>query len=597
MQLKDTKIPTLPQKIREEHTPQKGDVFLYKTFSDNKKIIRLEEQDEYGNWKTSIYSFMSNDFTEKGSTVSLASLKEYYELFLHPLDELLQEAQSVLEGRESTFTLTEDTTALMRSGKDRLIALHDDINMKQDRALAIQNVIQCKINSVMNDMKEKMESLQPMITALNRQVEIIEQVLSWLQAYLGQEVEAQTICTGEGAPSYEPLTIRQRILFMDEEVAIVNEDGQGLDYLQKEAFYEWMKDARNRDIILPELRCAVVMKPKRYDHHYTHDSYANRIINQNNRHSFIMIRNGENIHVIESENLEIYGTAIPTRKAYESIAQDKWLDDDKKQDETRRLQSRTMFYMMLLQGLIDNTELFGTHNPINITQSENTSIIYDAEEDTMIGTGIKPWDEWLKEQSQDIKRGSRIVFLADGGRNDGRFLRYYFNEYSEPERPHTGLYSVDESEHGELLFKYLPNDDVFNQSEGWYGPRKNRVSYIFNKGNAINFDKIDLNQLEMYLKDRTQRHRYRDMLRYLLQVKKIKKEELEMENHFIRLLSTDILKEHPTINEDILQKEIINAISWWKYKVIFKRPLSQNDMKSWRMIRNKVISSFQKENL
>lgn len=590
MELTDTKIPTLPQKIREEHTPQKGDVFLYKTFSDCKKIIRLEEQDEYGNWKTSTYSFMSNDFTEKGSTQSLASLKEYYELFLHPLDELLQEAQSVLEGRESTFTPTEDTTALMRSGKDRLMALHDDINMKQDRALAIQNVIQCKINSIMNDMKGKMESLQPIITALNRQVEIIEQVLSWLQAYLGQEVKAQTICTGEGAPSDEPLTIRQRILFMDEEVAIVNEDGQGLDYLQKEAFYEWMKDARNRDIILPELRCAVVMKPKRYDHHYTHDSYANRIINQNNRHSFIMIRNGENIHVIESENLEIYGTAIPTRKAYESIAQDKWLDDDRKQDETRRLQSRTMFYMMLLQGLIDNTELFGTHNPINITQSENTSIIYDAEEDTMIGTGIKPWDEWLKEQSQDIKRGSRIIFLADGGRNDGRFLRYYFNEYSEPERPHTGLYSVDESEHGELLFKYLPNDNVFNQSEGWYGPRKNRVSYIFNKNNAINFDKVDLEELEIYLKDRTQRHKYTSILRFLLQVRKIKKEEMEMEKHFTLLLTANILKENPELNEDDLKRKIADAISWWKHKVIFKRPLSQNDMKSWKMIRNKVLN-------
>ena len=44
----------------------------------------------------------------------------------------------------------------------------------------------------------------------------------------------------------------------------------------------------------------------------------------------------------------------------------------------------------------------------------------------------------------------------------------------------------------------------------------------------------------------------------------------------------------------VLQPKLLNeAIKWWKMKVIFKRPLKQDDAKSWRMIEKYCLNKHQ----
>lgn len=590
-QINKRQEPNLPQKIRENHKPEKGDIYLKQRFTDEQCIIRLEEKTGHC-WKVKRYDFSEEDFTREHYSLTDNDLKDgNYRLLLHPLQEILNQAARIFEGVMPEDTPLSDSTELIRSGRERLLAMKDEAQMKEDLVISVKTVMQARINCIRQKMEERMRTLQPVLDSLERQAEIIEQVLSWLHAYLGDGVEVQTITTGEGAPKREPLTIRQRILFMDEEMAVIGNDGQGLDYTGKETFYEWLKNPANRDIILPEERCTVVMKPKRYSHRYTGDTYTNSCINRLNRHSFIVIRDGENIHVIESEDLNIYGAAIPTKRQYENIRESRCRDESLIQDETRNLQSRTMFYMMLLQGLADNTDIMGSHAGINIMKEENIRIIFDAEQDSMIGTGIKPWKEWMNERQKDIKRGDRIIFRANSN-GDGTFLRIYYNKWSEPDRPTSGLYSVDKAKDGRLVFRYCPGDKVFNQSEGYYTDRKNRVSYVFDRWSAINFDTTDLDELEMYLKDRTQREHYADIIGLLLKMRDIKREEKRMESHFINLMTEDILRERKNIDRDLLKKTIEDVVIWWKSKVIFKRPLSDDDAKAWRMIRQKTLNTI-----
>lgn len=589
---KQNQEPTLPQKLRDGHQPEAGDIYLNKTYTDRQSVIRLEKKINDHYWEVKQYSFTDEDFTEEYYNLSENDLKGgHYRLLLHPLQDILNSADRLFQGFMPEESPLSDSTELMRSGKERLLAMRDEAQMKADAMESVKIVMQARINSIRSQMEEKMEQLEPVMKALQKQSEIISQVLSWLHAYLGKDVEAQTVVSGEGAAKDEPLCIRQRILYMDEEVAVVGRDGQGLDYTGKDTFYEWIKEPKNRDIILPEQRCAVVMKPKRYSHHYTNDHFRNRIINEMNRHSFIMIRDGENVHAIESNDLEIYGTAIPTKAQYESIRNDRFNDEYHAEQETRRLQSRTMFYMMLLQGLADNTEILGVHRGINISKETGVKIILDAEQDSMIGSGIKPWKEWLKERQKDIRRGDRIIFAASRGW-DGTFYRTYYNEWSKPTPPESGLYSVEEAEDGRLVFKYRPDDKIFNQSEGYYTERRNRVSYVFDRSCAINFDTTSLEELEAYLTDRTQRESYAGIIGLLINMREIKKKEQEMERHFVNLMTADISKDLKRPDNELLRETTEAAVAWWKTKVIFKRPLSEDDAKAWRMIRQKTVKEY-----
>ena len=434
----------------------------------------------------------------------------------------------------------------------------------------------------------------PELKKLEREIDLCKKVLSWLQAYTGKDISFQQICSGEHASPNTPLSIRQRILFMDEEVAVVNKDGQGLDYTQKEEFYQWLKNPQNRDIILPEKRCVVVMKPKRYNHYYSSDSYTNSIINKRNRHSFIMIRDGENVYAIESDNLCIYGAAIPRKSDYERLKASntrsmRGFDEDNYQRELNELKSRSMFYMMLLQGLIDNGEIFGPHTEINISKNINTVIIFDDETDSLIGSGIKPFREYQSELSADIKRGSRVLYIGGNeySRSGGKFKRYYEYEGSAPDTPWAGLYSVDE-ENGELSFKYMPGEDIFDQTEGRWRARKNRVTWIFDKSSVINFDSLDLDILNTYLNDRSQRQHYRPIMKLLLVARKEKEKEHKEESAFINIMVQQIVSETSLPDTDI-RAIVTDVIQWWKHKVIYKRALTSDDAKAWRMIKKETL--------
>lgn len=588
-------VDPLPKRLRNEHDPTTGDIYLYTEYTDSQCIVRLESKAGEMKWKASRYSFIDHDFTESHYDIHESDLKSSYRLLLHPLEEILDKAESVYSGEAPQEESDADSTELMRIGHDKLLAMHDRAEMQADSYECVRIVLRAKINSLKEQMNARMRVLEKTVRGIQRKADTIRKVMTWLKAYMGEGVDAKEICSGKSAPKDEPLSIRQRILYMDEEVAIIGSDGQGLDWEGKETFYEWIKNPANRDIILPEQRCAVVMKPKRFAHRYSSDPVADRLMNEHNKHSFIMIRDGENIHAIESDDLEIYGTAIPTREQYEKINSDTFfsIDSEKKSDALMDLNNRAMYYMMLLQGLADNTDIFGCHLPMNISKEQNVRIIRDAEKGTMLGTGIKPFREWLAERQKNIRRGDRIIFRAEY-RNDGEFLRIYFNRHSEPQRPKSGLYSVDESDSGAMIFRYLPGDKVFNQSEGWYTERRNRVAYKFYRSNVINFDTTSLEDLEAYLKDRTQREEYVAILGLLLKMREIKREEDALENNFADLLEADILKHLPGTDKENLRKTIRNAIRWWKNKVIFKRPLMQDDAKAWRMIKQKTLSEIDK---
>ena len=120
---------TLPQKLRDGHIPKPGDIYLNHTFTDSQCIIRLENRKD-GRWEVKKYCFTDEDFTKDYYSLSDYDLQSSnYRLLLHPLEDILNQADMIFKGQLPEEDALSDNTDLVRTGKERLLALMDDAQM------------------------------------------------------------------------------------------------------------------------------------------------------------------------------------------------------------------------------------------------------------------------------------------------------------------------------------------------------------------------------------------------------------------------------------------------------------------------------------
>lgn len=573
---------SLPQKIRNEHEPQVGDVYKsnsmsYETFVRIKRIekYKTEDGEEYTRLYLEEYDMFSREWHESrwGEDYHIGpdSLKSSYSYVIFDFDEMLRQFDELESGKVS-FDDAEpvESTALVAKGKTDLLAMKEQQEMTMAKVGYMKDMMEAKAKDYTRAMERKMQPLKNALAVMNKTVENMKYAIRVIEGYLGVGVDAITISDGDRAAMGTPVAVRQRILFMDEEVACIMADGQGLDHYGKDVFYEWMKDPKNRDIIVPEERCIVIMKPKRYDHHYTNDFYENRIQNKWNHHSFIVIRDGDNVLCIESDNLCVYDKVFIKS------------DDTKSNSSMEEQMKRTIYLCAVLQGMIEQGVLFGGDTEVNIIKGRNVNLVYD-DDDNMLGTGIMPFKDFVREKNNGVKRGCRIVYYGEG-----KPTRYYANEWTMPDKPKWGVYSVEENEDGKRYFLYMPEDKAYSWTEG-YTERVKRIGWTL--GNYINYDAVTSAEIEAYLADRTQRKYYVRIIPLLTSLKKAKAEEESWERDFSNLMAAQF-KDH---DETQVRQIISEAIVWWREKVIYIRPLKSDDKKSWRMIKSYVEKRLQEQ--
>ena len=572
---------SLPDKIRKEHIPANGDIYL-ETSRGYEGIIRLSERTKTPN---GVYFTRENwDFAKKEwvkcafDTISENSLKEghYYKLCLVPLDELLSETEKMFNGQTFKEDVEEtDTTELVTMGS-KLSDMLTQTQMLEDRMETLETVLNARVNELQSLLEERMKPLKALVQTTKKQLRNIYRAISIIEVYQGENVEVLALCEGNRASEDTPVTIRQRILFMDEECAVLDETGQGLDYWTRDRFYDWIKKPSHRNIILPEERCVVVAKPRRYDKQYSSDFYEQRRINEWNKHSFVFLRNGENVYVVESDNLCIYGTAVPRKADYESIEKEAEHWKENAQEHLESLNYRCIHFAMVLQGINDRTDIFAPHKEINFIRNIGTQIIFDDEEGSLLGTDRLNFREWLKGQSRTIRRGSRVLFIR--GFSGGKPMRWeyrgdaYNNYAPRIAAPETGLYTVEEKQGGKLGITYLPAD--------YWGERSRRETWLIDTDTVINYDTVKAEDIRGYLEDRTQRRYYQGIIPLLRKYELELSKEQDYEGLFLSALKKVLDERHISYTAESIQ----DALLWWKTKVIHIRPIQSDDNKAWRMI-------------
>ncbi len=545
-----------------------AELFEILSITEKDEIIRVECLNRHNN--------------ERERSLSISDIKQYYKVLSGvEFEEIEQYSNDIING-DIDFDSLIDNKA---TNKFEVLTNNQHL---YEKSLIDAKQLNTKLLAIRNSVKAKTEkmraSLDLVIREQNKLIRRLNSIVFTLEIYSGIDEEVKQIQSGTPAFDDTPIYLCQLMKFMDEEVG--DPDNGGVSYDSVDVFYDWMVKYNsylkcfNYELLLPFKKCVRTLRVRRNtSERFSLDPFNNRWSIEQEMNTFLLIRNGENIYVIDSKmsfNKKLY----PDQKELTEIFN--LNDEDKVFDKLQGYKNG----MVIIQGLIDRTDVFGDiSNDISVLSTksqEEGKVIFNYEMDeNLITDGSKTFLDFL--QTDDVKHGDRIL-LINAYSHSNKFLKWYDNEYACPSPPEDGIYKVEKID-GSLYIKYLPDEDVYNSSTGHLTKRKNRVSYRINPkhdDNIVNIDRVshrDIDWLNNMMYDRRDRRKYLRVNGLLKALKKFKKLELKEEESFVKMLQSYTSSDELTV---------LDAVHWWKTKNMHKRALTVDDKKAFRMVVRKL---------
>lgn len=505
--------------------------------------------------------------------------------------------QGQLEGHVS------ESTALTTAGSGRLPV---------DLGSASRSVIerkQLELQALQNDLKRQMSEVRQEIDALKAEVKKrLEQIWA-IELFLGVHEDVKCLAEGQPAPADTPISIHQRTLCIDEEIALwqwFNDPERigSFDIQELGEFDRWLvSDPEHLSMFLPEPKGIVALRIRRKvkDRHAKDfaTAWANAELAESDRKTYLLIRNGDNIYRIWAD-VDLWPRFFPRLNEFD------WLNANKHIWESDKIAAREQMKnfiggLLAVQGLISRSDLLhplpsprlDIFNPEDVERY--FSLVRDDEEQLLLGDGDSlhrlTWSHYKKWLQGQAREGCRVLYTG------GRDLPYSRGENPLYER--TGIQSLYLWPDDKTLyvlqpkaesswrnhswsFLYLPGDTVY-PSDPWEHSRgrKRRVRFCCYDDEVIPFDAISPRVVEHLLRDRSQREFYMDFFTTLFRWWDLRKKEEEAERPLVDLIlgRADVDRDHP---EERPRCE--RLVRWWKLKTKTARTISEDDSKAVRMI-------------
>lgn len=625
------------------------------------------------------YDSAQNWECTKWSSYGSCKLDQFTEDYLRlqkPIKEYLKEVTDIIEGKQSidlyrdkqSDSLSSDTAMISKNSKEGLLAVQGYLEEKQKNVSILAAVLSFEMEKRKQALEAMKDKLYGVMAEFQKKITKIMRVITTIELYLGIDEEIFQIQDGPKAPADTPISFRQQVLYMDEEIGHWK-DG-GLDFQDIKWFDEWLLKKENFKRLCPEEKCVLVFRPRRYRKDYGDNLWLNVARNKENLGStYLMIRNGECLYRIYTEKIVILPRLFPKRKEFIELLKlvdkeewDRYKEEKKEEIETLHYQYRKRAF--ILQGLIDRSEVFAPMSEkISIFNMDATpgliNFIYDDED--ALPSGRLSFATWVEKINAQITEGSRILITGhyDSGRGyvsnkDFKDRLYYWcNDYNAPDLPSQGVYEVfgydkketqwlNEEEYQEVVqsgqefkllqtqkkkyhlnwqeeddkkkaiysdgyeirktFRHLtimhnPGGETRHGWSDWGHERKNRIRFrIFPERDKflLNYDQIDIADIDFYLTSRVDRSNYLEMLPILEKIKEERLKELAQEKEFMKFVvarnKEKLGLENSKAREQTIIKMVVDSVMWWKYKNKWKRPITKDDTLALRMIEQRIHS-------
>jgi hypothetical protein len=275
------------------------------------------------------------------------------------------------------------------------------------------------------------------LEAIKDALGVVEDRIFTIELYCGILEEAKQIATGEPATIDTPVTIRQQMLFMDEETLFDYDDG-GMDFNKVELFDEWVVKPANISRILPEPRGIVAFRVRRENKDYGRpasiaDAFRHADWATKNMQTYLLIRNGENVFRIMSD-VNFTPRLIPKvgeigrdqflkidpqyvwreSKTHDELNEIVTPEDVEYDDHVDKVDSLLKHYnriVILIQGMLDRSTIFHPHLPINLCRKTDMEkwIVLLRDEEKGLPSNRVTWEGYHKQINSTLERGKWIV--------------------------------------------------------------------------------------------------------------------------------------------------------------------------------------------
>lgn len=487
----------------------------------------------------------------------------------------------------------------------------DLLQKKKNEMIRQQNFLKSRYEAVYQILDRRKSDLYELSKMFEEQISKTRKLIYQIELYLGIKEEIHHLKVGVNASDNIKISFRQKILYMDVECGDPTDGGLDIstidkfdDYILK--YNDYFKKY-NYEIFCPEEKCIVIFNLRKSDKEYdSGNAFIDSLLKDADKKTYIMIRNGENVYRIWSD-IMIKNKLFPNEKEVADLI----IESEKTswESDKRDIENKIFSYklnIILLQGLIERSDCFPNEKyTINLFEQETheknkVNFVYDADETKQLPSGIKTFGEWRDKLNEQTDEGSRIYFAGakyadyvgykykNEEIRDRIFKQYFTNDYSYPGFPPSNIYEIKKEKNikytgkEQLYFMFI--DEVRYKSEG---VRDKRYSFLLNPTEDsrfyINFDAItlyDLDVLNFYLHTRIGREEYLQYMPMLLEIYKLRKQELEREGEFVKLVCSNCSLEFNEENDKVIRNKIV----WWKLRNKFKRSLDKDNTKALRMI-------------
>ena len=476
---------------------------------EHKLWVRYQRTENYdlSAWETEIRRYTYGDFKHywynRGIRVKVGQNVSDY---LEKAKKLMAgELDADFFGDSDTDSTLHETALISKNAKGNLLTLQHSLEEKKKNAELIQAFVSIEMEKKKRELEAIRQKMHGVIEVFKKKISKIMRVITTIELYLGIDEELFQIQEGELAHKDTPISFRQAVLYMDEETGHWLHGG--LDFTDIEWFDEWLIKDGNYKKILPEEKGLIVFRPRRYHKDYGDDACYNASMNRENDYrTYLLIRNGECLYRVYTDNIVILPRLFPKRDELQKLMEEiqkenisSW-DEEKKKDKIDDLVHQYKKRAFLMQGLFDRTEVFHPLpvEKINLFDMSNldgkVNFIYD-DEATLPSGRLSFWD-WHKKINSKIGKGSRVLVTGFNRRNDSVQDRiyYYCNEYRLPSPPPVGIYEVEE--YPVVRTDKLYQADFEKQKLIWESEGiEYKIMDVHKNGHIINWNRDDKNKI------------------------------------------------------------------------------------------------------
>lgn len=408
-----------------------------------------------------------------------------------------------------------------------------------------------------------------------------------LDIFTGKGIGVHKVSEGEPASIDEPLSFYQRKLYFDEEVFVSYMDG-GADINNVGSFGKYLaedKELLNR--FIPSQRGAVLFQVRRKSKSYLSndtlsvtmgDLFYQAQMDKLNEACFLLLRNGENVYLIESEFLDGGSRLFPTSKEigtlyskFQGIDEKIKPSDLEYVDSRDKHQNKTTYYkriLVLLSGLYtrdekvlgvfkDSDKYVGAWYNIDF-QRDCCEFIYDDE--NALDFNAQSFTDYLEDKNRYLRGGSRIVFIPHKLINSSSAPLMFKSEWNNYKRVNEHEQkAIVKRDKNEFIIEQEVHKDLWNPTDGdrdSYKKCKINLSEASSGDAYLVLDAVTSSELKAFITSRKQREYYLAYMELFLEAYQTLKKEEEEIQPFIDELKSNIQVDSSVDLQPIIEEAV-----------------------------------------